>query len=70
MFEATDFRWALLTLNRERMLTDAEMAASPAKLQEQDSLAAWARTEESWVPVEVLEYSVAYVTAQKEAHEH
>lgn len=27
VFEATDFRWALLILSRERMLTDAEMAA-------------------------------------------
>ncbi|GHG93810.1 hypothetical protein GCM10012319_56450 [Comamonas sp. KCTC 72670] len=45
VFEASDFRWTLLTLNRERTLTDAEMAASPAQVQETDGLAAWARTE-------------------------
>ncbi|RKH16524.1 hypothetical protein D7X74_15235 [Corallococcus sp. CA047B] len=56
VFEASDFRWALLTLNRERMLTDAEMAASPAQLQEHDGLAAWARTEKGWVPVHVLKH--------------
>ncbi|NVJ25845.1 hypothetical protein HUW62_31945 [Myxococcus sp. AM011] len=56
VFEASDFRWALLTLNREQMLTDAEMAASPAQLQEHDGLAAWARTEKGWVPVHVLKH--------------
>ena len=39
-FEADDFRWALLNLLRERMLTDAEMAAPPAQLQESGGLAA------------------------------
>ncbi|RYZ42449.1 MAG: hypothetical protein EOO71_07930 [Myxococcaceae bacterium] len=48
VFEASDFRWALLTLNRNRMRTDAEMAASPTQEQEQDGLAAWAGTEEGW----------------------
>ncbi|NOJ79206.1 hypothetical protein [Myxococcus xanthus] len=56
VFDASDFRWALLTLLRERILTDAEMAASPAQTQEQEDLAAWARTEEGWVPVGVLEH--------------
>lgn len=46
VFEATDFWWALLPLNRERMLTDVEMAASPAQAKEQDGLATWARTGE------------------------
>lgn len=49
VFEASDFRWALLSLNWERMPTDTEMAASPAQLQEHDGLAAWALTERGWV---------------------
>jgi hypothetical protein len=56
VFDASDFRWALLTLLRDRSLTDAEMAASPAQTQEQEGLAAWARTKEGWVPVGVLEH--------------
>ncbi|ADO70476.1 uncharacterized protein STAUR_2672 [Stigmatella aurantiaca DW4/3-1] len=56
VFDASDFRWALLTLLRDRSLTEAEMAASPAQTQEQEGLAAWARTEEGWVPVGVLEH--------------
>ncbi|WP_408891524.1 hypothetical protein ACJ2CR_18875 [Myxococcus faecalis] len=56
VFDASDFRWALLTLLRDRSLTDAEMAASPAQTQEQEGLAAWARTEEGWVPVGILEH--------------